>query len=46
MPKGANAGFEEEMLFEEIVDWDFKGTVKGHQIPNIYLSEEKQKGSS
>lgn len=46
MPKGANIGYKEEKVFEEIMDEDFKGTVKRHQISNIYLSEEKQKGSS
>lgn len=46
MPKGANTGYEEEKVFEEIMDQDFKGTVKDYQISNTYLSEEKEKGSS
>ena len=46
MSKGANTGYKEEKVFEEIMNQDFKGTVKGHPISNIYLSEEKQKGSS
>ena len=46
MSKGANTGYKEEKVFEKVMDQDFKGTVKGHPISNIYLSEEKQEGSS
>lgn len=39
MPRGANIGYEEEMIFEEIMDQDSKRADKSHQTSNIYLSE-------
>lgn len=43
MLKEANIGYEEEMVFEKIMDQDFERAVKSHQISNRYLSSGGKK---